>query len=590
MTVSTRRNATSSGSVPGTRSIVEAGSAPQSAVSPGLPIIPVFLLLFALATVVLTYRIGTAPNVPVNWESYTLRGLIDFARDPSGEVFRLNQGLMTNSGQSIVVIGPASIGFWLFDQSLWGLRLPAALIAALSVPLTWLLGRRLFSDVVGITAALIVGTSHVFVLYGRTGTNVGMSITPALVGFLMLWNCLRPERAQWVRWLIGLQLILIVNSYFYSPIRFLWPIAIVLFMVELAMQRGSAPRFLTSFLVTLVVLPVTLMVLMPGPIVSPVSAVKDYYYGRGEQIFDIGESSNGYLSYLRAETDEERAQLEAENEDDLALKLVRQNATDLLHLLIDRDTDAPNTYYWSPKGRLYSLILVPFFLAGLAILLLRFFREPRARFLLALFFGFSLPLLLTSRVHIGRLVFIVPLLAIIIAVPIGYLTRWLANPREGSRRRPAPVWAGGLLGVIVAAVGAYPTLAYWDQPFPYDRSRQAEIQVGAVMRESTNQQFVYVFGDRGGYEIESLRIANFEILFRDEMRFLDLMTGDERGTGERLLIYGGVLDRLERPESIPNVCTCLYLVDPDVVDGFKVVATGPPADYCNAPLTYVVLE
>ncbi len=88
------------------------------------------------------------------------------------------------------------------------MRFPIVLISALAVPLTWLFGRRLYSDAVGITAALLVLTSQVFLLYGRTGTVVGMSIGPALIGYLLLWMCVRRERpSDGSGWLLLFQVV-----------------------------------------------------------------------------------------------------------------------------------------------------------------------------------------------------------------------------------------------------------------------------------------------------------------------------------------------------------------------------------------------
>src|SRR5688500_6049925 len=157
-----------------------------------LPLWSTFTVLYLFATAILAWRLGSRPDWAYNWEAYTLRGLIDFTHEPTWDVFRLNDGLMTDSGRSAMVVGPAWVGFKIFGHTLLGLRLPIVLISAFSVPLTWLLGRRLYSDMVGLAAALLVATSPVFLLYGRTGTIVGMSITAALIGMLVLWSCLRP--------------------------------------------------------------------------------------------------------------------------------------------------------------------------------------------------------------------------------------------------------------------------------------------------------------------------------------------------------------------------------------------------------------
>ncbi|MDQ2684161.1 MAG: hypothetical protein M3Y37_11625, partial [Chloroflexota bacterium] len=147
----------------------------------------VFNVLFAGALALLAWRLGSRPDFAYNWEAYTLRGFFDFVHQPTDDVLTLRDGLMTDSGRSIAVIGPAWIGETLLGTSWLALRLPIALIAALAVPLTWLFGRLLYSDAVGLCGAALVATSPVFLLYGRTATLVGMSLAPALIGFIVLW-------------------------------------------------------------------------------------------------------------------------------------------------------------------------------------------------------------------------------------------------------------------------------------------------------------------------------------------------------------------------------------------------------------------
>ena len=152
-----------------------------------------FVLLHLMSVGLGLYRIQSRPSSEYNWESYTLHGLLRFVQDPSDIVLKLNEGLMTNSGESAVVVGPAWVTFTVFGESFASLRIAVLLLAALAVPLTWVLGRTLWNDSVGLCAAAIVATSQVFLLYSRTGTNVGMSIAPAIIGYLLLWKTVSPD-------------------------------------------------------------------------------------------------------------------------------------------------------------------------------------------------------------------------------------------------------------------------------------------------------------------------------------------------------------------------------------------------------------
>ena len=548
-----------------------------------------FAVLYLFAAALLAWRLGSRPEDAYNWEAYTLRGLIDFTREPTWDVFRLNDGLMTDSGRSATVVGPGWVGFQIFGQSLLGLRFPIVLISAFSVPLTWVLGRRLYSDLVGIAAALLVATSPVFLLYGRTGTIVGMSVAPALIGMLVLWNCLRPHASSWWRWLIVLQAVLIALSYFYGVIRFLWIIALVLFVVEFVLRSGERRRFLASFALTVVVLPIALLFMRPGPMVSPtdvVQAVELYYSGRGEQILQMAENNESFLTYLRVESEAEREELLQASRNELIRRLIEQNSENLGKLLTDQETRPAVTDFWNSSGRLYPAVLVPLFLIGTGLLIWRSFRDPRARMMLALFWGYSLPMILTSNVHIGRLVFIVPLLSIIVALPALSFARWLSRRQPPDYRPMVQRWASILAGTAIVLFGASENLDDWTLEFPRQRMDLVADQIVSLTQEPPTEQLVYVFGDGGRYEIESLGIAELEVQLDGYLRFVDLRTGITRGNGPIPLLYGSLLERIGDPESVPGYCTSHYLVDPSVVDQFLELTEPVATSVCGAPLRY----
>jgi 4-amino-4-deoxy-L-arabinose transferase-like glycosyltransferase len=554
--------------------------------SRALPFWPTFGVLYVFAAALLAWRLGTRPAGAYNWESYTLRGLIDFTHDPTWDVFRLNDGLMTDSGRSATVVGPAWVGFKTFGQTLLGLRAPIMLISALSAPLAWLLGRRLHSDIVGVTAALLVATSPVFLLYGRTGTIVGMSVPAALLGMLVLWNCLRPGEGAWWRWLIALQLVLIGLSYFYGVIRLLWVSALVLFAAEFLLRGGARGRFLASFGITAAALPVALMLLLPGAPRDPVEAIERYYNGREEHIFAINDNDQ-YNDFLRPESAAERAEIENASREELARKLLTRNARDLGELLLDRNTAPVITDYWNPGGRLYPMVLVPLFIAGMAQLGWRAFRAPEARFMLALFWGYSLPMIFTSNVHVGRLIFALPLLLIVVALPIESVTRALASLARPDNRPRIQSWLAASLGAGVVLLGAAPSLDDWRTPFPTLRAEMIGNQIAELGSEAEGGAIVYVFGARDGYEVESLRIAEVEISV-DNVRYRDLMTGASRGTGSITVIYGGVLDLLAEPTAVPGYCANVYLVEPQALAQF-IERTRDATGVCGHSLDYEVL-
>ena len=111
---------------------------------------------------------------------------------------------MTDGGSSPWVVFPAWIAFGIGGPTLLAMRLPVALLAALAVPLLYLLTRKLYGKLPGadqrlkepvsVLAALLLAMSPVFMLYSRTATAVGLSIVPALLTILaLLWVLERPD-------------------------------------------------------------------------------------------------------------------------------------------------------------------------------------------------------------------------------------------------------------------------------------------------------------------------------------------------------------------------------------------------------------
>ena len=319
-----------------------------------IPAFATFLILYFIALILPLYQIQSRPEGPYNWDIYTAADLLEFIDDPSADVLKINQGLMTTSGQSAVVVGPMWLMSDVFGLSFASMRIAMVLIAALAVPLTWLLGRVLKSDAVGLGAAVLVGTSQVFLLYSRTGTSVGITLFPAVLGFLLLWLAIRPGDRRWWIWLVLLQLCLIGSSYFYSPVRFLWPVALVLMLVEVCLRKGERRRLLLGLVVTAASLPMVLPHLLETPDLTTRQAIRTYYQARGEQVLDMSDGNDGLISFVANRTGTDRTELEDESTILLVQQLIMINGEDLANLLVDRNTVPAVRDYWNPHGRLYD--------------------------------------------------------------------------------------------------------------------------------------------------------------------------------------------------------------------------------------------
>ncbi|MGH2559297.1 MAG: hypothetical protein ACRDJH_09550, partial [Thermomicrobiales bacterium] len=255
-------------------------------------VVPVGFTLLAFALVLC--RLGGHPGFAYNWEAYTAWRFFPFWEHPSTVVFDLTDGLMTDSGFSPVVALPAWAGFAIGGVGLTSLRVPIAVIAALAVPLTWLVGTR-FADsavstiepgqtspkgtrsaptrvvavveLVPVMAAVLLALSPAYLVYARTATVAGISLTPALLTIYALVRVLQNPR-RW-QWLAALQVLLVLNSYAYAVIRFLWLIALVLLIGEILWRRGERRWFFVALGITAATLPAALVLLDQHPSYDP---------------------------------------------------------------------------------------------------------------------------------------------------------------------------------------------------------------------------------------------------------------------------------------------------------------------------------
>ncbi|HKP52690.1 MAG TPA: glycosyltransferase family 39 protein [Chloroflexia bacterium] len=567
-------------------------------------IVPVSL--YVVAAALLLFRIGGHPPFVYNWDSYTAWGLFGFWDHPSLDVLRLNQGLMTDSSHSALTILPAWLGLAVGGIGLAALRAPFALIAAGAVPLLWLVGRRMFGQSVGLLAAILLALSPVFLLYGRTATLVGISLVPALLTIYALMRVL--QRPQGWGWLVGLQILLLLGAYAYAPIRFLWPLSLMLLLVEWIWRRSERRALLVAFGVTIVTLPAMLVAVQYGPGGGPISTLSEYYGGRGEQIGALSSKPQEYAYYIELTPEEKVEGKPIGSPIELAWRLVSRNTLDYANLLFDWDTRPALRDYWNSRGRLYPMLLVPFFLLGLGRAAWR--GRKRAgleyRVLLVLFFGFGLPLLLTSRVHIGRLIFVLPLLMVIVSLgytwAAGWVVRrvrkWLSRRSEGVSaargwRRFVPA---ALTLSLIAGVGWLTWLDYHNSP-PPGRESATVAALKAVLPEAQMSGGVAVVVNRSKIRVfEEIDFVPYWLDLNGSYRYINLFESGElyvppapSASDPRPPLYlGGIMARLEKPESVPNYCGNIYYVDPAVESQF-LDAMKNRSRFCSNKLKYKLL-
>ena len=219
--------------------------------------------------------------------------------------------------------------------------------------------------------------------------------------------------------------------------------------------------------------------------------------------------------------------------------------------------------------------------------------------LLLLAAGLELPLLLTSRVHVGRLVPVLPLLLLLVgqgwALAAGAIAGWLA------RRRPTTAGRAGVSRAVAAALTAalliavaWSTWVDYRTPPPPSREERTAAALAEQVAEAGRRGGAALVADPAlGPEIEAIHAAVYRLALDDRYRFVDLSRDDAAAVppdDERPPLYVvGLLDRL-RAGDLPNLCRNLYLVAPEAEEKFLAVL-GPERtpDGCTAPLRYEVL-
>ena len=550
--------------------------------------------LYLLSAALLLFGLDSHPGFAYNWENNTANGLFTFMDQPTLDIFHLTEGLMTDSGSSPLVVVPAWLGFAVSGVGIGSMRWPVALIAAGAVPLLWLVGRRIAGAWSGLLAALLLALSPVYLLYARTATNAGISLVPMLLTVYVLLRLLG-EPKGWV-WPIALQGTLILGAYGYAPVRFLWLLSVGLFVMEAFLRREHRRRLLACAALTLVVMAGTITALDYDHEHDFITSVGYYYAGRGEQVANLLTSEEDYAHTIGRVGEKLPPPWE------LLVQTVGQNSADLVNLLLDRDTQPAITDYWNPHGRLIPLLLVPFFLLGFgrSTWLARRRDAYRYRLLVLFFLGFTLPMIFTSQVHIGRLIFAVPLLCLLVAVGVGYCLLLIAYglgkvvPMGERARR---LVSGGVVVTLLALVGLFTSNDYGVDVQPTKEvliAQQLIKDVGTVRSEGGYVALVTVDASTPIQQnLESIDANQYRLSLDRYYCFYNLSIGqgarcsheDPRPT----LLVGGLLERLHDPPKVPGYCTDIYYVSPVVLDKFR-AALGEHSSECPQPPRYRVLS
>jgi len=551
------------------------------------PLVPIGLYVFAAS--LLLVALGRHPAYPQNWEDYTTWQFFGWWDDPSARIFEINDGVMLTSGTSPLLAPFVWLSFKLFGVGMFALRLPSALISAAAAPLLFVVGRRVASARVGAVGALLLALLPSFLLYGRTATNAGLSVVPALLTIYVLLRGLQ-DPMRW-QFFALLQVLLIVDAYAYAPIRLLWPVSLALIAVEVGLRRTARFPLAIALAATILILPAVLVSFNRLPGHNPVSAVKEYYVAHGETILTIRKNRENYKYWLELTPKERAAGRVFGSDNELLWRFLKQNARNVANLFLDRHTTRALVDYWNPHGRLYFWFLVPFFLVGLIQSAVGIFRRVEDRVLQACFWGWTVSLLGASVVNIGRAVFLFPIVALFVASGVFTTVDWIARTRPAHDGRI--IFAGSAVAAALLVATAAATWNDYKKPAAAfgGAALVAQLRASAPSMSASGGSAVLI-RPGGSSEIESIDISTYRVLLDDDYRFVDVAASSPSSTGgaeKPAVLYGQVMSRLARHESLPTRCTDTYFVTHEAFEDFKRLAltfAGP----CGRPLHLVEVD
>lgn len=544
--------------------------------------ISILLALYVFSASLLLVKLGQHPGYTQNWEAYTTWRFFAWWDHPSIKIFDVNDGVMLTAGSSPLLAPFIWITFKLFGVGMFALRLPSALISAFAAPLTFVVGRRFISPRAGLLAAVLLALLPSFLVYGRTATNAGLSLVPALLTLYCLGRALTEPR-QW-RWFALLQILFIVSVYAYTPVRMLWPISVGLIATELFLHKGERCRLVIGLATSVVVLPLFLIFFDGLPSHAPVKAVRNYYVAHGETLLNIRENPQNYKYWLKLTPDEQAAGRVFGSDNELMWRFIKQNATNVTNLLLDRQTNRALIDFWNPHGRLYFNFLVPFFLIGMIKSLLGFFRRVEDRILQACFWVWCASLLIVSVVNISRLVFMFPIICIFIASGL-FTVVDVVSPRLSVAKAPwLPRAVSAGAAVILMLATARATWNDYKGPPTIFAGSSVVSQLGAnAPAIASSGGSAVLVRPPGSMEIEEIDVSSYRVLLDDDYDFVDISTGAPSAatsSGKPAVQYGQVIGLLAHPESLPTYCANTYFVEHDALESFNEV-TAAAADRCG---------
>lgn len=367
---------------------------------------------------------------------------------------------------------PLSWSLWLVGDTVTGLRFPAALVGALTVPALYFFARHLWGPRTGLLAAAFLATYDYHLHFSRLGAN---NIWDPLFVVLALWALDRglntSDRARQARSFILTGLVMGLSFYFYTGARLL-PLLVAVYVAFVWLRRGRKVERLGLHLALLV----AALLVVAGPMLGYALANPAEWNARINQ---VGILQSGWLAREPGLTGKSTSQI-------LAEQFLR--AAGAFHVFPDR------TVWYGAQRPLLGFLPGVFAVLGLAWAAAHW--RDRRTFLVLLWFWSVIVtggMLTESPPSSQRLVIAIPAVALLVTFGLEQSLR-LARRLLVLERR----WESAALALLVVLVAASSVRFYFVEFSPSRRygsqNGETATMIGHYLRDLEGDHTAYFFG------------------------------------------------------------------------------------------------
>jgi 4-amino-4-deoxy-L-arabinose transferase-like glycosyltransferase len=379
---------------------------------------------------------------------------------------------------------PVSWSLWLIGDDLTGLRLPAALVGTITVPVLYLFARDLWGRRTALLSALFLATYDYHIHYSRLGANNAWDALFVLLALWALDRGLRAEQESAVAgepgsrsqrgaygWFIWAGLAMGLSVYFYTGARLLpWLVAIYLGFVWL--QRRSHLGAVIPHLLLLVLA----FLVVAGPMLGFALAHPNEWNARINQ---VGIVQSGWLAREPGLTGKSTIQILAEQ---------FLHAAGAFHVFADR------TVWYGANRPLLGFLAGIFAVLGMVWALAHW--RDRRYFLVLLWFWSVIVtggMLTESPPSSMRLVIAIPAVALLVAFGLEQSVRLICTSFSLDRMRE-----NAALGVLISILAVSSIHFYFVEFTPERRygseNGETATMMGYYLRDLGEGNQVYFFG------------------------------------------------------------------------------------------------